>query len=555
MRSPREPWPCARCSTLNLSTARSCRRCGSAREVRLPRDPGGSPGLAAICSALLPGLGQLYQERWIRGVVVFLIPVLAIALGGAFVATFDPLTSFVIRHAIIFTVGIVGGLLLYHLWCVGDAFASGFRHRGTSSRKLARDYAALAIVTFALVAGYASVYRGANAWAGLAARVFAPVAGATARGVTTPFEPPAWNGHERLNVLVLGVDSRGVAGDTQNTDTMIVLSLDPVNRTAAMLSVPRDTLAAIPGHGQDKVNSAFTLGGPQLAQRTIEDLLGIKINSYLLINFEAFTKIVDSVGGVMVDVKRPIRDESYPTADFGVERLDIRPGPQLMNGDVALKYARSRHDSNDFSRSRRQQDVISAMRARLAADGMLGQIPGIVSDVGSAVETSFDPANALSIAGLGGGIPSSDIKSEVLLPCGGDAPHCELNEQNSPLGYYLIPDRAKIANLVAELFYDPQVRQEGARIEVRGTSRNGTAQEVADRLAARAFGVAKVTSSATGRSEILVRNSAKRYTADQLSRQLSGIPVRDAGSGEQTDADIVVVVGTDFKGLATDLQR
>lgn len=555
MRSPREPWPCARCSTLNLSTARSCRRCGNAREVTLPRDPGGSQGLAAICSALLPGLGQLYQERWIRGVVVFLIPVLAIALGGAFVATFDPLTSFVIRHAIIFTVGIVGGLLLYHLWCVGDAFASGFRHRGTSSRKLARDYAALAIVTFALVAGYASVYRGANAWAGLAARVFAPVAGATARGVTTPFEPPAWNGHERLNVLVLGVDSRGVAGDTQNTDTMIVLSLDPVNRTAAMLSVPRDTLAAIPGHGQDKVNSAFTLGGPQLAQRTIEDLLGIKINSYFLINFEAFTKIVDSVGGVMVDVKRPIRDESYPTADFGVERLDIRPGPQLMNGDVALKYARSRHDSNDFSRSRRQQDVISAMRARLAADGMLGQIPGIVSDVGSAVETSFDPANALSIAGLGGGIPSSDIKSEVLLPCGGDAPHCELNEQNSPLGYYLIPDRAKIANLVAELFYDPQVRQEGARIEVRGTSRIGTAQEVADRLAARAFGVAKVTSSATGRSEILVRNSAKRYTADQLSRQLSGIPVRDAGSGEQTDADIVVVVGTDFKGLATDLQR
>lgn len=555
MRSPREPWPCARCSTLNLSTARSCRRCGNAREVMLPRDPGASPGLAAICSALLPGLGQLYQERWIRGVVVFLIPVLAIALGGAFVATFDPLTSFVIRHAIVFTVGIVGVLLLYHLWCVGDAFASGFRHRGTSGRKLARDYAALAIVTFALIAGYASVYRGANAWAGLAARVFAPVAGATARGVATPFEPPAWNGHERLNVLVLGVDSRGVAGDTQNTDTMIVLSLDPVNRTAAMLSVPRDTLAAIPGHGQDKVNSAFAVGGPQLAQRTIEDLLGIKINSYVLINFEAFTKIVDSVGGVMVDVKRPIRDESYPTADFGVERLDIRPGPQLMNGDVALKYARSRHDSNDFSRARRQQDVIAAMRARLAADGMVGQIPGIVSDVGSAVETSFDPANALSIAGLGGGIPSSDIKSEVLLPCGGDAPHCELNEQNSPLGYYLIPDRAKIANLVAELFYDPQVRQEGARIEVRGTSRNGMAQEVADRLAARAFGVAKVTSSATGRSEILVRNQAKRYTADQLSRQLSGIPVRDAGSGEQTDADIVVVVGTDFKGLATDLQR
>ncbi|HLZ48238.1 MAG TPA: LCP family protein [Candidatus Limnocylindria bacterium] len=555
MRSPREPWACARCSTLNLSTARSCRRCGNARAVMLARDPGGSPGLAAICGALLPGLGHLYQERWVRGVVIFLIPVLAIALGGAFIATFDPLTSLVVRHAVVFTVAIVGGLLLYHLWSVGDAFASGFKRRGTTSLTLARDYVALGIVTLALIAGYASLYRGANSWAGLAARVFAPVAGATARGVATPFEPPPWNGHERLNVLVMGVDSRGVAGDTQNTDTMIVLSLDPVNRTAAMLSVPRDTLAAIPGHGQDKVNAAFTLGGPQLAQRTIEDLLGIKINSYVLINFEAFTKIVDSVGGVLVDVKRPIRDEAYPTADFGVERLNIQPGPQLMNGDVALKYARSRHDSNDFSRARRQQDVISAMRARLAADGMLARVPGIVDGVGSAVETNFDPANVLSIVGLGGGIPASDIKSEVLLPCGGGAPHCELTEQNSPLGYYLIPDRAKIANLVAELFYDPQVRQEGARIEVRGTSRNGAAQEVADRLAARAFGVSTVTTVATGRSEILVKNAAKRYTAEQLSLQLGGIPVRDAGSGEQSDADIVVVVGTDFKGLASDLQR
>jgi len=556
MRSPREPWPCDRCSTLNLSSARSCRRCGNARGLRIARDRDGSPGLAAILTGLVPGLGQIYQERWIRGAIVLLIPVLAVALGGAFVATFDPLTSLVVKNATLFAFTIVGGLLLYHLFAVGDAFASGFRH-GSIRGKHAADYFALGIVTLALIGGYASVYRGANAWAGLAAKVFAPVAGATARGVATSFVPPAWNGRERLNVLILGIDSRGVAGDTQNTDTMIVLSLDPVNRTAAMLSVPRDTLAAIPGHGQDKVNSAFSLGGPELAQRTIEQLLGIPINSYALINFEAFTQIVDAVGGVTIDVKRPIRDEAYPTADFGVERLNILTGPQLMPGDIALKYARSRHDSNDFSRARRQQDVISAIRVRLASDGMLGRIPGIVNDVGSAVETDFDPANILAIAGLGGGIPSKDIRSEVLLPCGGDSSHCELNEDNSPLGYYLIPDRAKLANFVAELFYDPQIRQEAARVDVRGSgTRSGAAQDVADRLAARAFGVAKVSSApGTARSEILVRNSSKRYTADQLSKQLSGIPVRDAGSSEQSDADIVVVVGTDFKGLATDLQR
>jgi LCP family protein required for cell wall assembly len=556
MRSTREPWSCARCSTLNLSTARACRRCGNARGLLLRRDTSGSPGLAAICSGLLPGLGQLYQARWIRGLVIFLIPLLAIALGGAFIATFDPLTSLVIGHAVVFTIAVVGGLFLYHLWVVGDAFAGVFRD-GTALRgRHAADYFALGIVTIALIAGYGSVYRGANAWAGLAAKVFAPVAGSTARGVATTFEPPPWNGRDRLNVLILGIDSRGVPGDTVNTDTMIVLSLDPVNRTAAMLSVPRDTVVTIPGAGQQKVNAAFALGGPQLAQQSIESLLGIRINSYALINFQSFTEIVDAVGGVLVDVKRPIRDEAYPTADFGVERLLIQPGPQLMPGDIALKYARSRHDSNDFSRAMRQQEVIAAIRARVATDGMLARLPGIVNDVGSAVETDFDPANILPLAGLGGGIPSSDIKSEVLLPCGAALPHCELTEDNSPNGYYLIPDKAKIANLVAELFYDPRVRQEGARIEVRGTTATSTAaQDVADRLAARAFGVASVTTGASGRSEILVKNGSKRYTADQLSDQLSGIPVRDASSSEQTSADIVVVVGTDFKGLATDLQR
>src|SRR5207244_6493860 len=147
--------------------------------------------------------------------------------------------------------------------------------------------------------------------------------------------------------------------------------------------------------------------------------LGIRINSYVLINFQAFTEIVDSVGGGLIDVKRPNRDEAYPTADFGVERLDILAGPQLMPGNVALKYARSRHDSNDFSRAKRQQDVISAIRAKLSSDGMIGRIPAIVDHVGSAVETNFDPANVLALAGPGGCIPRRHFKARSLVPSGG----------------------------------------------------------------------------------------------------------------------------------------
>lgn len=559
MATPRVPWPCPRCATQNLSSAAACRRCGGGRPLPLRPTGGqvGSAGFAAVLSALVPGLGQLYQERPIRGIITLLVPILALTLAGAFVAIADPITALVIRHAREATLIVVGGLFLYHLGAIADAFSGGLHGPRSLLGKRAADYALLAVVVIAIATLYGNVYAQGNAWATLAGRIFAPVAKAVAPGVAAPQGPPAWSGTERLNVLLLGIDRRdGEVGSPENTDTLIVLSLDPLNRTASMLSVPRDTLVTIPGHGQDKINAAYAYGGPELAERSVEQLLGIRLNSYALVDFNAFVRIVDSVGGVLIDVKRPIRDESYPTADSGIRRLNIVAGPQLMQGELALEYARSRHDSNDFSRSRRQQQVLAAIRARLAQDGMLARVPTLMGDVGTLVETNFDPGNILPLAGLGGGIDSGAIRSEVLLPCGGDSPHCELREQNGAGGYYLIPDLAKVRDFVARLFYDPKVRQEGARVEVRAAgARSGVAQDVADRLEARAFGILRVTTGTAARSAILVRNGAKRYTAEQLRSQLGGLPIQDAPVGETGDADIIVLVGSDFRGLATDLVR
>ena len=559
MPTTRVPWPCPRCGTQNLSSAKACRRCGADRAIPLRSSAGqvGSAGLAAVLSGLLPGLGQIYQERWVRGIIALLVPILALVLTGAFVAIADPVTALVIRHAREATILVIGGLFLYHLGVTVDAFAGGLRRPHAFVGKRAADYALLAVVVVALVTVYGNVYAQGAAWATLAGQIFAPVAKVAAPGVAAPQGPPPWTGSERLNVLLLGVDKRDDEdGSPENTDTMIVLSLDPLNRTASMLSIPRDTLVTIPGHGQDKINAAYAYGGPELAERSVEQVLGIRLNSYALVDFTAFTRIVDAVGGVLVDVKRPIRDESYPTADYGIRRLNIFAGPTLMHGEVALEYARSRHDSNDFSRSRRQQQVLAAIRARLGQNGMLARVPTLMGDVGRLVQTNFDPGNILSLAGLGGGIDASAIRSEVLLPCGGDSPHCELIEQNNAGGYYLIPDQPKVRELVAQLFYDPKIRQEGARVEVRAAgARTGIAQDVADRLEARAFGILRVSSGTAGRSMILVRNTAKRYTAEQLRTQLGGIPVQDATAAETGDADLIVVIGTDFKGLTTDLAR
>jgi LCP family protein required for cell wall assembly len=518
----------------------------------------GSPGFAAVLSLLLPGLGQMYHGRWVRGLLMILIPIFTVVLAGALIAIADPLTSFVLRNAPEVTFLVTGAFFSYHLFVVADAFAGKLRGMRSLWGRHIVDYIVLGLVCVSLVVFYVAAYRGSAPWAGLFAKVFEPLANAplvgSAPGQDPP--PPGWTGTERLNVLLLGIDSRGDSSQTQNTDTMIVLSLDPVNKTAAMLSIPRDTYIDRPGVFVDKINAAYAFGGPDLSRRVVEDLLGIRVNAYALVDFDAFTRIVDAVGGVVIDVKRPVRDEAYPTPDYGIERLDITAGPQLMDGSTALRFARSRHDANDYSRAQRQQLVLSALRTRLTDGEFLGGLPRLVDRVGSAVQTNFDPANVLPLAQFGSGIDGEAIRSEVLYPCGGSYPHCELQASGGDGGFYLMPDRAKIRDLAAALFYDPQVKLEGASVEVRSAgARNGLAKSIADRLTERAFMVSIVTNGATGRSAVLIRNGAKRYTANALAQQLGGLPVDLLPSGETTAADIVVRVGSDFRGLATDLAR
>ena len=518
----------------------------------------GSPGFAAVLSLLLPGLGQMYLGRWVRGALMLLLPIFTVLLVGAFVAIADPLTSFVLRNAAAVTFLVACAFFMYHLFVVADAFAGKLRDIGSLRGRHVIDYLVLGVVCVTLVTFYAAAYRGSAPWAGLASKVFAPLANPPIVGAAPGQEAPTpeWTGTERLNVLLLGIDSRDDGSTTKNTDTMIVLSLDPVNKTAAMLSIPRDVYIDRPGVFTDKINAAYAFGGYDLTRKVVEDLLGIRLNAYALVDFDAFTKIVDSVGGVVIDVKRPVRDESYPTPDYGVERIDITAGPQLMDGQTALRFARSRHDTNDYSRAQRQQLVLSALRTRMAEGDFIRGLPGLVDRVGSAVQTNFDPANILPLARFGTGIDGDAIRSEVLYPCGGAYPHCELQSSGGTNGFYLIPDRAKIRDLAAALFYDPQVKSEGASIEVRSAgARTGVAQSIADRLTERAFTVSTVSDGTAGRSAVLVRNSSKRYTANALALQLGGLPVDTLPTSEQTSADIVVRVGSDFRGLATDLAR
>ncbi|MBI2773108.1 MAG: LCP family protein [Chloroflexi bacterium] len=411
-----------------------------------------SAGLAALLSALLPGLGQAYAGGWRRALVFVAAPAAGLAIFAAAFLLIEPVAAAMVRRAALVALLVVGGLFAYHVMSVMDAFASR-----TMARRSTRDAAILVVALLGLALLYAGLQRQSNAWAGVVAGVFEQTTGRTVGAGTSAVgtTAPGWSGRDRLNVLLLGLDSRDDQ-ITQNTDTVILLSLDPVDQTGSMLSIPRDTLVEIPTVGSDKVNAAYAYGGGgekggEFARRTVERFLGVPIHAYALIDFAAFRETIDSVGGILVDVRRALRDEAYPTSDYGIERISLLAGPQVMDGDEALRYARSRHDSNDFSRARRQQAVILALRTRLGLGGVF-RLPGIVQRVGPLVRTSFDPGNVLPLARTALSIDVSAIRSEQLLPCNIDVPHCELEEQNAADGYYLIPDLAKVRSLVTDLF-------------------------------------------------------------------------------------------------------
>jgi polyisoprenyl-teichoic acid--peptidoglycan teichoic acid transferase len=204
------------------------------------------------------------------------------------------------------------------------------------------------------------------------------------------------------------------------SDTLIMVHLDPLGKWAAMLSIPRDSVVNIPHLGYAKVNAAYSYGfanaaaiygagtepdagGAALAAETIERFLGVSVDFTAQVDFHGFEALVNSVGGVLVDVPAPLLDAEYPTEDYGVERIYIPAGLQVMDGHTALIYARSRHASTDFDRGRRQQIVLRALLEQVRARGLLenaGTLPEWAAVLEQNVRTTLPIADLGMINGL-----------------------------------------------------------------------------------------------------------------------------------------------------------
>jgi LCP family protein required for cell wall assembly len=235
--------------------------------------------------------------------------------------------------------------------------------------------------------------------------------------------PAATDLEERTNVLLLGIDQREGEAGPWRTDTMILLSLDPLSDTASMLSIPRDLWTTIPGYGENRINTAhytgddqdYPGGGPALAKKTVWYALGVPVHNYVRVNFSGFEQLVDAIGGLDIDVAEDIYDAKYPTADYGTMELYIPAGMQHMDGKLALQYARTRHGSSDFSRMARQQQVLKAAFDKvLSLDIPLTRIPMILQLLGSSVQTDLNLQQIVTLADAARQVDSSSLRGGVI---------------------------------------------------------------------------------------------------------------------------------------------
>ncbi len=230
----------------------------------------------------------------------------------------------------------------------------------------------------------------------------------------------------RINLLLLGIDRRGGEGWAYRTDTIMVVTLDPRNRAAGILSIPRDLQLAIPGHGQDRINTANVYGsrggdpdgGPALLGATIESNFGIPIDGYLMVDFSAFERIVDTLGGIDVDVPKVLHDTRYPDPrpgdPYAFKTIHFEPGLQHMDGSRALVYARSRMSTSDFDRAKRQQLVLLAIRKKALSVSAIPRWPKLAATVIDSVRSDLNPGELLSLAILAARLDTSNLKQAVL---------------------------------------------------------------------------------------------------------------------------------------------
>jgi len=383
--------------------------------------------------------------------------------------------------------------------------------------------------------------------------------------------PEPWDGASRVTLLVMGLDYRDwLAGEgAPRTDTMVLLTLDPLSRTAGIISIPRDLWVNIPGGFEyDRINTAYSLGeaykypgggGPGLAMDTVEELLGVPVDYYALVDFGAFVRFIDEIGGVKIDIAEPIKVD--PLGDDNTKNL--KPGRQNLPGELALAYARARKtEGGDFDRAQRQQQVIMGIRNQLLRPGMLplliSKAPVLYNEIAAGVKTNLNLEQVIKLAWLAQQVPDENIKRGVIAPPDqvllvkspdGDDVLKPIKDKIRAMRDEVIFSQDKISPAAASMSPVELVNAEAPRITVlNGTTTPGLAASTTEYLKSQGISVTETgNADQVYASTNLIDYSGKSYTlkyfVDLMKITTNNILSRyDPAS----PVDVVVILGEDW---------
>jgi LCP family protein required for cell wall assembly len=381
-------------------------------------------------------------------------------------------------------------------------------------------------------------------------------------------------GDGRVNILVLGIGGEGHDGPNLS-DTIMVVSLDPKTKHAAILSVPRDLYVKIPASANTrvqygKINSANAYGGPQLAAQTVSNVIGVPIHYYVIIDFSGFRQAIDAVGGVDINVPTAIYDPSYPCDNErgGFCPFSIAAGQQHMDGTVALRYSRSRHSTSDFDRAARQQLVLEALRQKALTLSTLTnpvKLTQLIQAVGSHLKTDIQPNEISKIAGI---VKDVDISKTPTTVIDADKPTSLLIGGVNIIagaGYIEVPKLGNfnymdIQDMVKNIFVDHYIVDENARLDVQnGSGVAGIAGSVVKSLQAAHYHVGDPSNADTHYTTTVLYDytgGKKPYTINYLEQRFkvkvqkmpTPTPVVDATTGKAMLApEIRIILGSNYQ--------
>lgn len=414
---------------------------------------------------MFPGLGQGYNGQWALAAILALPALAVLAFVAIVVATG---TSGILARLL--DVRVLVALTVLNLALLGWRLIAILQAHAERAPFVARAWPTWA--TAALIVATLFMHGLPTWYAAKAIDTLGSVAlegggmldGRDGPDFTAPSVQPEVSRGERLTVLLVGVDfAPGRA--TNLTDTMLVATLDPESGDVAMISVPRDLINVPLGDGRiyaAKLNSlmssasadlaTYPLGGPATLKAAISELLGTRIHYFAAIDMEGMRQVVDTLGGVEVSVERAISDPGYTDTLTGAKGLVIPAGPQHMDGATALGYARSRKSAgeSDFTRAERQQQLLTAIAAKLTAGNLLTALPGLLDAVRDNVATDIPSGRIPSIAAELEEARLSDVERTVLTPDDGYV----TVDVASAAGYVLYPNLEAIHALGDRIFTD-----------------------------------------------------------------------------------------------------